>query len=158
MELTERYERGWAAFQVHWAHIDAALSQLVLSVNEDSWEDVHVKVVFVDGVYQSELARTLGERPHERVAKGLFHGKGQLSPLIDGLACHVGFDLEVLSEVVTAHATVLQNLGSPDGGGRKAGSFASKYLHFHAVSSLFSIPWRVPRSAGCEGTPFIDRR
>lgn len=137
-ELKAKYDNALADYQRTWAHVDAALRDVVQSHSGFSRSNVYTKVVLINGVYQAQLTRTLRRGALEKVTDALVAAGADVENAISKLCSRGALSREALPEIMTAHRVTLKALKAVDEEldtatpAKIVRSFTSKYLHFHS--------------------------
>lgn len=126
--LAQRYQSAWASYLTDWQHVDAELINLVRTHSSGSFQDIHLRVVFMNGIYRAQLNRTIGSNADFVAAKALQSQWSTVTKVIAPLAAFAEPNVRAVSAVATAHhtiVTILQNAFPQSG---RTTSFASKFL------------------------------
>jgi hypothetical protein len=130
MQLTfaQRYQSAWASYVTNWQHVDAELINLVRRRSSGSFEDVHLRVVLMNGVYRAQLNRTIGPNADFVAAKALHSQWPTITNAVAPLAAFATPTTAAMVAVVAAHQAIITILqGAFPNSGRPT-SFASKFL------------------------------
>jgi hypothetical protein len=111
-----------------WQHIDAELLNLVRNHGSGSFEDIHLRVVFMNGVYRAQLSRTIGENADFVVAQALHAQWRRVTNAISPLNTFAAPSVQAMVAVVSAHKVIVEVLQNAFPDRRRATSFASKFL------------------------------
>jgi hypothetical protein len=126
--LAQRYQSAWASYLTDWQHVDAELINLVRTHSSGSFEDIHLRVVFMNGVYRAQLNRTIGSNADFVAAKALYLQWPTVTKVVARHAAFAAPNANAMAAVATAHQVIVSILqGSFPNSGR-ATSFASKFL------------------------------
>jgi hypothetical protein len=128
LTLAQRYQSAWASYLTDWQHIDVELINLVRTHSSGSFEDIHLRVVFMNGIYRAQLNRTIGSNADFVAAKAIQSQWSTVTKAVAPLAAFAEPNIESMSAVVSAHqaiVTILQGAFPKSG---RATSFASKFL------------------------------
>lgn len=126
--LDQRYQSAWASYLTDWQHVDTELVNLVRTHNSGSFEDVHLRVVFMNGVYRAQLNRTIGSNADFAAARALHSRWSTVANAIAPLAAFAVPNVAAMAAVVAAHQAIVTILqGAFPNSGRPT-SFASKFL------------------------------
>jgi hypothetical protein len=132
-ELVARYDAGARAYKRDWLHIDEMIRKVVSENCVAGFPHTHTKIVLIDGVYRSQLTRSIGRRAHVEVAEK-FVNDANMQVAMDRISAKVRLCEEVILDVLEAHHIIMSVATSAIPAGSDAKdlrSFASKYLHFH---------------------------
>jgi hypothetical protein len=127
------------ALLTDWQHVE--LINLVRTHSSGSLQDVHLRVVFMNGVYRAQLNRTIGPKAEFTAAEAFHSQWPTVTNAIAPLTAFSNPSANAMAAVVAAHqaiVTILQN-AFPNAG--QATSFASKFL------------WPTPRTSSRSSTP-----
>jgi hypothetical protein len=126
--LTQRYQSAWVSYLTDWQHVDAELINLVRTHSSGSFEDIHLRVVFMNGVYRAQLNRTIGSNADFVAAKALQSQWPTVTKVVAPLAAFDEPSVKAISAVATAHGTIVTILQDAFPKSGRATSFASKFL------------------------------
>jgi hypothetical protein len=128
LTLAQRYQSAWTSYLTDWQHVDIELINLVRTHSSGSFDDVHLRVVFMNGIYRAQLNRTIGSNADFVAAKALQSQWLTVTKAVAPLATFAEPSLEAMSAVVSAHEAVVTILQSAFPKSGRATSFASKFL------------------------------
>jgi hypothetical protein len=123
-----RYQSAWRSYQTDWQHIDIELVKLIQAHNSGSFEDIHLRVVFMNGVYRAQLNRTIGSNADFLAARALHATWPRIRTAIAPLATFATPNIAAMQAVVAAHGLIVAILSAAFPNAGRTTSFASKYL------------------------------
>lgn len=126
--LAQRYQSAWTSYLTDWKHIDAELINLVRVHNSGSFKDIHLRVVFMNGVYRAQLNRTIGANADYLAAKALHAHWSTVTTAVVPLAAFATPNPTAMAAVVAAHQAIVTILQGAFPNSGQATSFASKFL------------------------------
>ncbi len=126
--LAQRYQSAWASYLTDWQHVDAELVNLVRTHSSGSFEDIHLRVVFMHGVYRAQLNRTIGSNADFVAAKALQSQWSTVTDVVTSLAAFATPNATAMAAVVIAHQAIVTILQGAFPNSGRATSFASKFL------------------------------
>lgn len=126
--LSQHYQTAWSAYQANWQHVDNELIKLVAAHATATFVDIHLRVVFMNGVYRAQLNRTIGSNADYRAAQALAANWKTVTSAMAPLAGFTGPTPAAMAAVVAAHDAIVKVLQGAFPGSNKTTSFASKFL------------------------------
>jgi hypothetical protein len=124
----QRYQSAVASYLTDWQHIDVGLINLVRTHSSGSLQDVHLRVVFMNGVYRAQLNRTIGPNAEFRAARALHSQWRTVTNAIAPLTAFSNPSANAMTAVVAAHQAIVTILQNAFPKSPQATSFASKFL------------------------------
>jgi hypothetical protein len=128
LTLAQRYQSAWASYLTDWQHVDTELINLVRTHSSGSFEDIHLRVVFMNGIYRAQLNRTIGSNADFVAAKAIQSQWLTVTKVVAPLAAFAEPSVKAMSAVATAHDTIVTILQCAFPKSGRATSFASKFL------------------------------
>ncbi len=129
-----KYAASATSYASDWQHIDVMMRGVVRANPGVGFAPVHTKVVLIDGIYRSQLNRSVGENAHVGVAKALVNAPG-VHAAVARQANSTQVTAATMADVIDVHGQIMAAAGAAIPVGSQVSdlrSFASKYLHFHA--------------------------
>ena len=133
-ERLARYGAGATAYVEAWQHIDVMMRGVVQANSGVAFVPLHTKVVLIDGVYRSQLNRSVGKKAHVEVARALV-AASRVHAAVASLVSATKLTTTTMADVIDVHGQIMAAVRTAIPVGSQVSdlrSFASKYLHFHA--------------------------
>ena len=132
----KKYNLARREYAKRWQHVDEMIRDVVVANVGSSFWAVHTKVVLIDGIYRTQLSRSIAKRADESVLASLMKSKPMAA--IAKSAKLSRLDDTTIKSVPDSHGVLissLKNAFDPTKEPKELRSFASKYLQFHAPAT-----------------------